>query len=238
VDAEGETCESCSIKYAISNIVADFVCSRAISNGVIEDMASGSLPGGGYQRGSAAQEENLHRRTNLFQCLEDPYQDLVSVREWSYPLPEFGGLYTPGALVFRGSEESGYEFLQIPRKVSFISAASYRDPPVESNASGELIIASGKLLKGFKRKMECIFDIALDNGHDSMVLSAWGCGAYGCPPNHIALLFKEVIEKYHNKFKMIVFAIYDDQNARKAHNPHGNVKPFGDVFKTEPVDFS
>jgi len=51
-------------------------------------MASASHPGGGYRKGAGAQEENLHRRTNLFQCLEDPYQ-LVN-RSWSYPLPQFG----------------------------------------------------------------------------------------------------------------------------------------------------
>lgn len=33
--------------------------------------------------------ENLTRRTNLFQCLEDPYGSDKG-REWSYPLPEFG----------------------------------------------------------------------------------------------------------------------------------------------------
>jgi hypothetical protein len=38
--------------------------------------------------GCGAQEENLHRRTNLFQCLEDSYNELEGKRDWSYPIPE------------------------------------------------------------------------------------------------------------------------------------------------------
>ncbi len=38
--------------------------------------------------GAGAQEENLHRRTNMFQCLEDPYQELEGHRDWDYHVPE------------------------------------------------------------------------------------------------------------------------------------------------------
>lgn len=84
-------------------------------------MASMSNPGGGYRKGSNAQEENLFRRTNLFQCIDDPYQ-MDQKREWSYPLPEFGGLYIKDAVVFRDSEENGYAFFKHPDSMSFIAA--------------------------------------------------------------------------------------------------------------------
>ena len=38
--------------------------------------------------GAGAQEENLHRRTNMFQCLEDPYRQLEARRSWHYRVPE------------------------------------------------------------------------------------------------------------------------------------------------------
>ena len=64
-------------------------------------------------------------------------------------------------------------------------------------------------------------------GHDSIVLGAFGCGAYGNPPNHIAQLFKEVITgDFKGCFSHILFAIYDDVNAHRAHNPRGKqVRP-------------
>ena len=55
-------------------------------------MANRYQAGGGYRNGDGAQEENLHRRSNLFQFLEDP-QSLID-RNWSYPLPDFGGIYS------------------------------------------------------------------------------------------------------------------------------------------------
>jgi len=73
---------------------------------------------------------------------------------------------------------------------------------------------------------------ALTNGHDSIVLGAWGCGAFRNPPNHIALLFQQVLQEpeFRGRFKRVVFAIFDDHNARKAHNPKGNLLPFQQVF--------
>jgi hypothetical protein len=36
-----------------------------------------------------------------------------------------------------------------------------------------------------------------------------------------------------SSFKFIVFAIIDDHNARKAHNPTGNIQPFAEIFHTD-----
>jgi hypothetical protein len=44
--------------------------------------------------GCGAQEENLHRRSNLFQYLDDPDDVARSTRGWGYPIPDFGGIYS------------------------------------------------------------------------------------------------------------------------------------------------
>ena len=41
-----------------------------------------------FSSGAGAQEENLHRRTNMFQCLEDCYHELEGIRDWNYHVPE------------------------------------------------------------------------------------------------------------------------------------------------------
>jgi hypothetical protein len=45
-------------------------------------------------------------------------------------------------------------------------------------------------------------------------------------------LFKEVFgeSEFHGFFKYIVFAIYEDHNSSKEHNPYGNLLPFLEVF--------
>jgi hypothetical protein len=66
-----------------------------------------------------------------------------------------------------------------------------------------------------------------------VILSAFGCGAYGNPPKHMARLFKETISgHFKGVFKEIIFAIFDDHNAYKL-DPDGNLTSFAKVFKTE-----
>jgi len=82
------------------------------------NMASAARPGGGVWGGSAAQEESLCRRSNLWAFLEG-----MRSRGF-YPLPVNGGLVSPGVTVFRGTESQGYPFLPEPFNVSVISAAA------------------------------------------------------------------------------------------------------------------
>jgi hypothetical protein len=58
--------------------------------------------------------------------------------------------------------------------ISFISSYSYQDPPLET-IDNELKM-SNKLSKCFKKKISSIFNIALENSHNSLVLSSFGCG--------------------------------------------------------------
>jgi len=65
-----------------------------------------------------------------------------------------------------------------------------------------------------------------------VVLSAFGCGAYKNPAEHIALLFKETLqeERWKGCFKLIVFAILLDHNSYSHVNPEGNLQPFISTF--------
>jgi len=47
----------------------------------------------------------------------------------------------------------------------------------------------------------------------------------------MAQLFKECILEFDGCFKKIVFAIFDDHNACRRHNPKGNLAPFEEEFE-------
>lgn len=43
---------------------------------------------------------------------------------------------------------------------------------------------------------------------DTLVLSAWGCGAFRCPVHHVAQIFRKVLEEHAGLYPTIVFAIH------------------------------
>ena len=206
------------------------------TNPTVLNMASDKNPGGGYRHGSGAQEENLHRRSNLFQCLEDP--DNVNPDSiWDYPIPNYGGIYSPNVCFIRGNEKNGYKFLKEPEYLSIVSVAAIRHPNLSMDPKSKELLLKEKEIEITKEKIRRMLLISLENGHNSIVLSAFGCGAFGNPPNHIAILFREVIEEFDGYFDVIAFAIFNDHNSGKDHNKKGNVQPFADAFNQKSIIF-
>ncbi|OJJ17773.1 TIGR02452 family protein [marine bacterium AO1-C] len=203
---------------------------------VMLNMASATSPGGAVERGAGAQEENLFRRSNLYTSL---YQFAEVGNQYGlrihphdrYPIPaQSGGIYSPGVLFFRSSEHTGYALLPHPNTLSVVTVAAIAYPDVESR-QGKRWLAPGAI-QLTKHKIRNILRISAAQHHDCLILSALGCGAYGNPPHHMARLFKEVLveDDFAGRFKAVIFAIIDDHNAWKPHNPLGNLIPFQEVF--------
>lgn len=197
-------------------------------NPVVLNFANRRNAGGGVLNGARAQEETIFRRTNLFRSL---YQFMYYAESFNlqknrhqYPMdPNFGGVYTPYATVFRASN---YTLLNTPQKISFISVAAMNRPRLIDD------MIAFELIPETLNKIRTILRIGLYHGHDAIVLGAFGCGAFKNPPTHIALLFKQVINdlEFKHKFKRIVFAIIEDHNSFGAINPTGNFQSFVEVF--------
>ena len=199
------------------------------------NMASGRNPGGGVLNGSGAQEENLFRRSNLFFSLyqfanyAEQYGVVKSTKQ--YPLDRnCGGIYSHNVTIFRSSENSGYTLLDAPFWVSVVSVAALNRPDL-IEVDGQLRIAQ-HLIEPTKEKMRTILRIAGKYNHNALVLSAFGCGAFCNPPEQVAVLFKEVFAEteFKNRFALVVFAIINDPNSYRAHNPNGNFEPFRKIF--------
>jgi ADP-ribosyl-[dinitrogen reductase] hydrolase len=81
-------------------------------------------------------------------------------------------------------------------------------------------------------KIRTIFRIALNHGHDAIVLGAWGCGAFKNPPQHIAKMFHQIMDEaeFRNRFKKIVFAIIDRKKIDISNAKVGNFLPFQEEF--------
>lgn len=222
-------------------IEADCLETAALINKIgfnvcVLNMANRQNPGGGVFYGAGAQEENIFRRSNIFQSLYQyaDYAHLYNLQQnpyFSYPLDRnTGGVYSKDVTIFRGTEMQGYPFLHVPYKISVVSVAAINKPSLLQ--SGHKFYLTGDLIEPAKNKIRTILRIAAINNHDSLILGALGCGAFQNPPNHIAEIFSEVFdeEEFKNLFKMIVFAIIEDHNSNHSHNPQGNLLPFKEIF--------
>ncbi|MEH0156690.1 TIGR02452 family protein [Limibacter armeniacum] len=206
-------------------------------NPALLNMASRRNPGGGVLQGAGAQEENIFRRSNLFVSLYQfiEYAAVYGVRphhRFKYPINRAsGGIYSPGVTVFRSSEETGYGLLDTPYQVSVVTVPAINRPALIKQGSHYLLRPD--FIAPTKQKIRTVLRIAAKHGHDSLVLSAFGCGAFCNPPKHIARLFQEVFaeEEFQGVFSHIVFAIREDKNTFRKHNPEGNLKPFQEVFE-------
>ncbi len=215
------------------------VAKRLIDEGynpAMLNLADLYTPGGLVEYGSGAQEENLCRRSNLILSLYQfsqarirQYPDLGLLQHADqYPMDERnGGVYSGIVTFFRGQESEGSLLEETPYNIPVISVAALSGPRIGSD--GMMLPQETEITL---EKMRTIFRIGMANFHDSLVLSAMGCGAFANPPAHIAKLFHQVIEEdeFKNAFRLIDFAILDGYRTGLRHNPDGNLLPFQREF--------
>jgi len=228
----------CDTKFAVINAdcleTAQLMRAAGLSPCVL-NLANRQNPGGGVLGGAGAQEENIFRRTNLFVSLYQfaPYASEYGIKrsDKSYPLNRnTGGIYSSNITVFRGSEKNGYCLLKQPFDIAFVTVPAINRP--ELTQKDGVYYISDSLIEPTKEKIRTILRIAGKYRHDCLILGAFGCGAFRNPPNHMAELFHAVFteQEFSNRFRTVVFSIFEDHNTGKEHNPNGNVLPFLKVF--------
>lgn len=170
------------------------------------NFANPHNPGGGVNNGATAQEECLCRSSNLYPCISDKnvYNEYYLYNK-NIPNNFFSDrlIYTKDVTVFK--DDSNVPHLMPETdwfKVDVITcAAPYIAKRKYTNRTA--------LKELFKGRIKNIFEAAIDNGVEVIILGAFGCGAFKNPPEVVAKAFHEVIKEndYASFFKKIVFAI-------------------------------
>lgn len=158
-----------------------------------------------WESGARAQEECLMYRSTYAISLDAEY-GVIKNREWSYPLKEIGGVYSPDNLVFKNSNFEMYKSREDMFYMDFIAIAGLRCPETKKKR-----MVQEYDIETTKEKMRAFFRICHMNGVDCPVAGALGCGVFGNPPEHIGLLWCEVINEleFRHMFNVIAFAILD-----------------------------
>jgi uncharacterized protein (TIGR02452 family) len=175
------------------------------------NFANGVHPGGGFLNGARAQEEVLCRSSALWRTLlGDPMYEHHAQR----PLPDSTdwAIYSPDVPVFRNDDGTP---LDQPWLLSFMTCAAPYAPAVGQPRAGDLL----------ESRIRRVLEIAHAFVHDTVVLGAWGCGAFENDPVRTAQDFRRALEgPFWRCFSDVVFAIADWSPERRF------LGPFRDVF--------
>lgn len=119
-------------------------------------------------------------------------------------------ILSPDVPVFR--EDDGTA-LESPWLLSFITCAAPYVPTVGQPLSGDLL----------QSRINRVLGIAQAFHYDSLVLGAWGCGAFENDPHRTAVDFRQALEnEFRGVFSEIIFAVTDWSPERKFLGPFRN----------------
>ena len=164
-------------------------------------FASARNPGGGFLRGTKAQEEDIARASALYECLStvpDFYAHHRGDGDLRY---SDRVIYCPQVPVFRDPDGT---LLERPYVLSFLVAAA---PNLGAILASQPELA-GTVPAVLHRRAERVLRVAATHGHRQLVLGAWGCGVFRNRPEVVAAAFRHALTQVPG-FDRIVFAILD-----------------------------
>ena len=176
------------------------------------NMANADVPGGGYVEGMSAQEENMYRRTDChFYITEKEYDK--SLNEYKPFMIELisaknGIVYldidNPRICIRRAEDQTcddlAYTWLKEDEVFPF-----YELRATAQDLRGNVKFNSNEA----RKRIVAQLDTLQAKNIRYAVLGAFGCGAFLNPPDIIATIYKEEIEKRIDDFTLVVFAILD-----------------------------
>lgn len=191
------------------------------------NFASAVSPGGGVKHGSRAQEESLCRQSTLYPCLNQKCL-------WdTYYLPNRNAgdrrntdavIYSPDVLVLKESAEP-YQLLT-EDKWFHVDVLTCAAPDLRVRETSAFCGQDEKSIREMDEQAFCslyikraehILHIAAANHIDTLILGAFGCGAFGNDPKLAAECWSNAVTKHRKYFHRIIFAVYDPKHARKSN---------------------
>ena len=210
------------------------------------NFASAKNPGGGFIRGSLAQEECLALCSGLYASLTSktasPYYEMNKSKQTGNNFYSSCLIYSPSVPIFRGSHapttiqsqgmDLGSGFLDSDAETSIHLSQPWRAaiitcPAVNMNIALKDMRnerqARSKATQEMKSRIFRVLEVAQHHGHVHLVLGAWGCGVFKQNPQEIAGLFNVVLAlpRFANYFETIAFAILPGPNLTHFQNVFG-----------------
>lgn len=165
------------------------------------NFASFFNPGGGFLKGSFAQEESLCAVSGLYSVLSS--LDVYKMRAGKDKVPpEYDDelIYSTGVPFTTYAGE-----LSSPYLVDVMSCAA-------PNCNRIPMTHQDYYIKALRKRIKAIYYLPYVNACDNLILGAWGCGVFKNDPGLISSLFAEVISECPDLYENIVFACGSKDN--------------------------
>lgn len=192
-------------KYKIYVVNCDsFEAASNLNMPLVMNFGNPYHPGGAFLYGAKAQEESLCRSSTLYLSLSSE----IANEMYSYNHLHKSAvnsdymILSPNVCVFRNTK---YELLDTPYYISVISV------PAPDNF--ENLLSEDMLDKIMKGRIRNMFNVAVKHSYNSLVLGAWGCGAFDNDTYTVANCFYDVLvnEEYVQWFDNVIFAVLGDK---------------------------
>lgn len=136
------------------------------------NFASARNPGGGFLNGAKAQEEDLCRCSGLYPTLLRAPEYYEANRGQDSMIYTDHAIYSPAVVFFRTSGRDA--LLPEPFTADVITMPAPNTGPYLRRKEG----GPAELQAAFDRRWRAVLDIARDNDVKTLILGAWGCGAF------------------------------------------------------------
>jgi uncharacterized protein (TIGR02452 family) len=172
------------------------------------NFASARNVGGGFLGGAQAQEEDLCRCSALYVCLETQPAYYEANRAHRSCLYTDHAIWSPQVPFFR---DDTLALVERPYLVSVLTMPAPN--AAELNKRPE---AGAELEATLHTRALKVLQIAAHRQHRTLILGAWGCGAFRNDPEVASAAFAAALERTAGSFDRVVFAIFE----RKKDGPN------------------
>lgn len=186
----------------------------------VMNFANAFRAGGGVTKGSSAQEECLCRTSTLYPLLYRNYLRNTFYKhhaDLNTPKASDSLVYTEGVIICKTDEDLPKRMPKegwVTVDVITIAAPDLRD---KSNIHAPLVgngtyMNDAELFGYHVKRAIHMLTVAASMKADTLVLGAFGCGAFENNPKVVAKAYKTALEVFPNVFERITFAVYCTPN--------------------------
>jgi len=163
-------------------------CIHTLKNpAMVLNFASSRNPGGGFQKGSQAQEESLVRSSGLYPCLCQFRDDMYHYhKQLSDPMNSHRMIFSPSVPFFKNDRGNYVD--------PYVSVSILSSPAVNAKMVLQAGGSKSTILMHMHERMRRILMVTLKKGFNIVVLGAYGCGVFKNEAADIAYLWYKLLK--------------------------------------------